>query len=219
MTTPKSLQSQLDEQRSIMLTQVPPSIKETLLHNIEKMQTSDFIDNILGVGDRAPDFTLPDTDGRMVNLYKTLATSTVVISYYRGDWCPYCNLELRALEQIKPDVERLGAKLIAISPQTLDNSIATVQKLDLTFEVLSDEANQVARRYGLVFTVDEAIRPIYRDFGIHLDEANGDLTFELPIPATYIIEKTGVITSAFADVDYTKRMEPCNILDGLSKFL
>jgi len=121
------------------------------------------------------------------------------------------------LQRTLPEIEALGAQLVTVSPQLPDNSLSTAEKLDLTFEVLSDVGNRVAREFGLVFTLPEEMRSIYQDFGIDLPAANGDESFELPMPATYVIDKSGIVRLAFVDIDYTRRLDPDDIIDALKK--
>ena len=119
------------------------------------------------------------------------------------------------MQRALPEIEALGAKLVTVSPQLPDNSLNTAEKLELTFEVLSDVGNKVAREFGLVFTLPEEMRSIYQDFGIDLPAANGDESFELPMPATYVIDRSGIIRLAFVDIDYTKRLDPQEIIAAL----
>jgi peroxiredoxin len=121
------------------------------------------------------------------------------------------------LQRTLPEIEALGAQLVTVSPQLPDNSLSTAEKLDLTFEVLSDVGNRVAREFGLVFTLPEEMRSIYQDFGIDLPGANGDESFELPMPATYVIDKSGIVRLAFVDIDYTRRLDPEDIIESLKK--
>jgi peroxiredoxin len=121
------------------------------------------------------------------------------------------------LQRTLPEIEALGAQLVTVSPQLPDNSLSTAEKLDLTFKVLSDVGNKVAREFGLVFTLPEEMRSIYQDFGIDLPGANGDESFELPMPATYVIDKSGIVRLAFVDIDYTRRLDPEDIIDALKK--
>ena len=121
------------------------------------------------------------------------------------------------MQRALPEIEALGATLVTVSPQLPDNSLSTAEKLDLTFEVLSDEGNMVARDFGLVFTLPAEMRSIYQDFGIDLPAANGDESFELPVPATYVTDRSGIIRLAFVDIDYTKRLDPEEILAALKK--
>ncbi|OLT60909.1 peroxiredoxin-like family protein [Moorena bouillonii] len=194
---------------------LPEEAKAIMAKAGEELANSGIVDNSLNVGDKAPNFTLPNAVGKPVELQDLLATGAVVISFYRGQWCPYCNLELRALQQFLPEIQKLGATLVAISPQTPDNSLSTTEKNHLTFEVLSDVGNKIAKEFGLVFTVPEELRPVYQSFGIDLPAHNGDETFELPIAATYVINSDGTITHAFVDLDYTKRLDPEEIVSAL----
>jgi peroxiredoxin len=132
-----------------------------------------------------------------VPLSDLLQHGPVVVAFYRGGWCPYCNLELRALQKSLPEIEKLGAQLVAISPQTPDSSLSTQQKDKLRFQVLSDKHSAVARQFGLVFTLPEEIRTIYKGFGHDLAVRNGDDSFELPFPATYVIGQDRIIRFAF----------------------
>ncbi|MEM1292467.1 MAG: peroxiredoxin-like family protein [Cyanobacteria bacterium P01_H01_bin.162] len=174
-------------------------------------------DQSLKVGDAIPLVTLPNALGKSVAVPDLLKAGPVVIAFYRGGWCPYCNMELRALQQALPAIKAQGAQLVAIAPETPDNSLSTQEKNDLSFEVLSDVGNQVARAFGLVFTLPEYLRPLYQSFGIDLAAYNGDSSFELPVPATYVIDTTGTIVRAFVNVDYTQREDPENIVAALQQ--
>lgn len=181
----------------------------------EELVRSGIAKKSLKEGDKAPEFTLPNAVGKSVELQDLLKQGAVVISFYRGQWCPYCNLELRSLQQALPAIEEQGATLVTISPQTPDNSLSTAEKNELTFEVLSDAGNAVAKQFGLVFQLPAELRPIYEGFGIDLQAHNGDETFELPIPATYVVAPDGTVARAFVDPDYTKRLDPEEIIAAL----
>jgi peroxiredoxin len=168
------------------------------------------------IGEAAPDFRLPDQLGREVNSQGLRAEGPLVISFYRGNWCPYCNLEMRALQQNLPQIEEAGARLVAISPQLPDESMSMAEKHELAFPVLSDVGNRIARQYGLLFTVSEKLRPMYARFGIDLPKSNGDDSFELPVPGTFVLDRDGIVRDAFVDPDYKKRMEPERILEALA---
>lgn len=181
----------------------------------DAVRASGLADAALSVGDRAPRFTLPDATGQTVALGDLLARGPVILTFYRGGWCPYCNLELRAYQALLPEIEASGATLVAVSPQTPDASLTTQEKKELAFAVLSDEGNAVAREFGLVHTVPADVREAYLGFGIDLDGANGDDSGDLPLPATYVIDADGTIRFAFVDADYTKRAEPSEVLASL----
>jgi peroxiredoxin len=171
--------------------QMPADVKTKMAAATQDLANSDLIDSSLKAGDCIPAFTLPNATGQQVDINELLKSGPVVISFYRGEWCPYCNLELRALQQALPKIQSQGANLVTISPQTPDLSLSTAEKHNLSFEVLSDVGNQVARQFGLVFTLPESLRPIYQAFGIDLPAHNGDQSFELPVPATYVVNTDG----------------------------
>lgn len=183
----------------------------------QDLQQSGLVDRSLKVGDRVPSFSLPNATGKTVDLASLLGQGPVVLSFYRGAWCPYCNLELRALQGVLPQIQAQGATLVTISPQTPDQSLSTAEKNELTFEVLSDQGNQIARQFGLVFQVPEDLRSIYEGFGINLPAHNGDQSFELPVAATYVIDTQGIIVYGDVNVDYTHRMEPAEIVAVLER--
>lgn len=167
-------------------------------------------------GDVAPDFALPDTHGHVLALKTLLDRGPVVISFYRGGWCPFCNLELRGLQRVLPDIVQAGASLVAISPQLPDNSVSTEDKNQLTFPVLSDVGNIVAKRFGIVFTLPAALAEANTAIGRDLLGMNGEAAAsQLPMPATFILDKHGVIRLAFVEEDWSKRLDPDIVVDTL----
>ncbi|MEN8132897.1 MAG: peroxiredoxin-like family protein [Pseudomonadota bacterium] len=170
----------------------------------------------LKVGERAPDFTLPNAFGKPVSLSGQLAKGPVVLTFYRGAWCPYCNLELKALHNALPRIEDLGAHLIAVTPQQPDKSLEQVRKDSYPFEILSDLDSTVMRDYRLYFTVPRDLSDLYRDrFGLDLAAYNGPGRYDLPVPGTFVIDHHGIVRAAFADTDYKRRMEPTDIIAAL----
>jgi len=210
-----SLRDQIEKLKQDMSDQTPPDVQKTMQQAAEALEQSGISDHSLKAGDTAPDFTLPDVHGDCVSFVDTLEHGPVVLSFYRGGWCPYCNLELQALQQALPQIKELGAQLMAISPELPDQTLSTAEKHALAFTVLSDQGNRVARDFGIVFTLPEGLRSIYAKFGIDLPAWNGDDSFELPMPATYVIGRNGIVRDAFVNTDYTQRMEPERILDIL----
>ena len=174
-----------------------------LAGDVERVRTAHTIDHSLRVGQAAPEFTLPDAFGTKVSLQSLLAKGPVVISFYRGEWCPFCNLELRALEEALPKLRELGATLVAISPEKADHGIVVTEKHKLTFPVLSDFGNKVARQFGIVFQIGNDLREFSKNvFNNDIALRNGEDSYELPVPATYVVDTTGVIRFAHVDVDY-----------------
>ncbi len=210
-----TLAQEISDFQAGFVSQLPAEALATFAAKTEQLVRSGIAEAAIGAGDEIPGFSLPGATGRTVSGAVLLASGPLVISFYRGSWCPYCNLELHALQQIAPEITALGARLVAISPNLPDTSLTSVEKHALTFEVLSDVGNTVARQFGLVFTLDEELRPLYRDFGIDLPGENGDDSYELPIPATYVVRPDGIVAAAYVNADYTRRMEPADILAAL----
>jgi peroxiredoxin len=174
-----------------------------LTGDMERVRAAGTVDNALKVGQSAPVFTLPDAFGNQVSLKALLAKGPVVVSFYRGEWCPFCNIELRALEEALPKMRALGATLIAISPEKPDHGIVAIEKNKLTFPVLSDFGNKVARQFGIVFQVGQKEREFSKNvFQNDIALRNGEESYELPVPATYVIDTAGSIHFAHVDVDY-----------------
>ncbi|MEM8673014.1 MAG: peroxiredoxin-like family protein [Cyanobacteria bacterium P01_G01_bin.67] len=211
-----NLTQELNEFKAKFKTSQPEEIKTVMAKATTDLINTQLAENSLDVGDKIPNFTLPNAVGEEVTLESLLNQGALVISFYRGGWCPYCNLELRALQQALPEIEAHGATLVAISPETPDNSLSTKEKNELSFEVLSDRGNVLAKQLGLVFTLPETLRPIYNNFGIDIPAYNGDTSFELPLPATYVVAADGTVIYRFANADYTARPEPKAIIEALN---
>lgn len=168
-------------------------------------------------GDFAPGFSLPNATGAIVTLSDLLCAGPVILSFYRGNWCPYCNLELRALQLNIGEFEARGARVVAISPQVPDESLSATEKHDLTFEVLSDVGTTVAQDYGLSFGIPTELAAIYENRGHDLVRKNGGHDRVLVIPASYVVGQDGRVTWAFVDSDHTKRAEPSDMIAALDE--
>nr|WP_196779677.1 peroxiredoxin-like family protein [Malaciobacter halophilus] len=192
---------------------VPTDIQRVMLEETKKLESEKLSKNALKVGDRFENEEFTNIDGKNVKLYDYFGDNDfLIINFYRGSWCPYCNLELKSLQGYLDEFEKYNASLIAISPQTPDNSLSTKEKNELEFEVLSDIGNKVAKDLGLVFSLAKELRPIYESFKIDIPNSNNDKTYELPMPATFVINKKGEVIFSFVDEDYTKRYEPEEIV-------
>ncbi|WP_394219388.1 peroxiredoxin-like family protein [Halobacillus trueperi] len=194
----------------------PDEIQEKMKKAIDELETSNEGEG-LSTGEKAPNFNLPDAKGKTVELYEQLKSGPVVLTFYRGGWCPYCNMELRAYQQILGEIHGEGAELIAISPQTPDQSLTTQEKNELNYHVLSDVGNEVANQYNLVYQLPDYLVDVYKDKGLHVDKHNGDETWTLPVSATYIIDTDGTIMYDYTKADYKDRAEPSDVLGELKK--
>ena len=163
---------------------------------------------LLRIGDFAPDFTLKNTKGETIILSEQLKTGPVLLKFFRGYWCPYCGLELRAYQKVVNKIRALGGTILAISPQTLVASQKTIDRHDLTYDLLSDSGFQTAQNYELVFTVPDAVKQIYLQSGCVSPEHNGTEEWLLPVPATFVIDRRGHIALAYINVDFRIRYEP-----------
>lgn len=210
-----NLKEQLEQTKIKLESSFSQDKLKVMHHETAQLELSNFVENALNIGKTMPNFTLNNHLNNEVELYKLLQDSPVVVTFYRGSWCPYCNLALQALNNELGKIED-KAKLIAISPQTPDNSLTTQERLELKFEVLSDTENQIAKELGLVFKFSPELEDVYKNgFGLDFSSIYGSDVYELPIPATYVIGMDKEIKYAFLDVDYRKRAEPSKIVDVL----
>lgn len=201
-----TLQSQLDAFRAEFIAKFPPEKTAIMARATAALEQT--FTPILKVGDLAPDFTLPNATGVSITLLDILRQGPVILSFYRGGWCPYCNLELRAYQQALPKVKAAGASLLAISPQSPDASLTTAEKNELAFEVLSDQGSTVANAYGIAFKLPDNLQKLYTELSHSLPEINGTPDWQLPIPATFVIDQNQRIALAYMNVDYRNRLEP-----------
>jgi peroxiredoxin len=190
-----------------------PSEKVAILQEATQTLARDFQNRrTLRVEDKAPDFVLSNTRGQSICLSEQLNQGAVLLNFYFGHWCPYCNLELRAYQGLLAKIQALESSVLAISPQTIDASKKTALKNTITFDLLSDRNCQIAHDYGLVFEVPDSLRPLYTELGHALPDYNGTDDWLLPVPATFIIDRRGHIALAYLNVDYTQRYEPTDVI-------
>ena len=215
-TSGRPLAAELQERRAGFAERAPDAIKTLYEDGIEAVVQAGVVDNAKAMGDQAPGFTLTNQTGEEVSLASLLESGPVVLMWYRGGWCPYCNLALRAYQERLDDFSALGATLVALSPELPDRTLSTAEKEGLGFQVLSDVGNGVAREYGVVFELTEGVKANYEQaFG--LSAYNGDDSGELPLAATYVIGRDGVIRWAFLDADYRNRAEPADVIEALQR--
>ena len=212
-----SYTAQVQALREQLVTRVPAELLATFDADAERLSTIDFQSRVVQPGRTAPTFSLENQRGTIISLDSLLAEGPVVLAFYRGEWCPYCNLQLRAYQSVLREIRAKGARLVAVSPQSPDHSLSIAEKNELAFDVLSDPGNSVARTYGLVFSIPASMRDAYLNVGNDLSTFNGESSWELPAPGTFVIARDGTIAFARVDGDYRKRTEPAEIIEALSR--
>ena len=215
-----TLQQKLDAFKADFKAGKPPYNAPPEIHPIMERATRELIasglaQRALKAGDKAPDFTLPDPNARAVSSAALLADGPLIVSFYRGVWCPYCNLDLQALQEALPKFREFGANVVAISPQTASNSRKSVRTNGLEFPILSDARNNVAAAFGLRFTLPHYLIDLYKQLKNDLPAFNGDDSWTLPMPARYVIARDGTIVYAEVNPDYTLRPEPSDMIPAL----
>lgn len=209
-------ETQLAELRELSTQHAPPEIQSAILADLAAIAGTHIVERSLQVGQIAPGFVLPDMQGHHVALADLLHTGPVVITFYRGEWCPFCDLTLRAYQLTLPQITAYNATMLAISPQTLEWSQLSAQQKGLDFAVLSDTGNMVARQYGLVYAVADTMRAVWAQINSgSLPTYNTDESWELPLPGTFVVDRSGTVRLAFVDPDYTRRLDPAALLNCL----
>jgi peroxiredoxin len=217
-----SLQDKLDAFKADFKAGKPPYNAPPEIHPIMERATAELLASgqaarAINAGERAPQFRLNDQDGNEVSSEELLAKGPLIVTFYRGVWCPYCNLELQAINEVLPQITALGANVVAISPQTAVNSRKSVRTNELGFPVLSDVRNDTAAAFGLRFNLPDYLIELYKSLKNDLPAFNGDPSWTLPMPARYVIGQNGVMLYAEVNPDYTHRPDPSEMLPILEK--
>jgi len=213
----RTLREQLAERKALIAKYVPPETQAIHAEVVAELKQKRLADGTLRVGDKTPMFELNDHDDKPVSSAELLKKARLVICFFRGRWCPFCVGQLEAMNLILPQIEQMGATLVAVSPQTVKQSFFMHDQHKLQFPLLSDPGNHVARQFGLVYRVPEYQQAVYKSTFVNLPFVNGDDSWELPIPATYILDQDGTVRFASANDDYTERPEPADVLNSLEK--
>jgi peroxiredoxin len=200
------------DRKELIAKYVPVETQAVHAQAVAELKQRNLAANILPVGAKAPQFEQPDHNGMIVRSSDLLGHRRLVLCFIRGRWCPFCVGQMEAMNLIIPEIEQAGATLVAISPQTVKQSFFMHDQHKLRFPLLSDAGNRVARQFGLTYRVPAAQEAIYRRAFVNLPFTNGDDSWDLPIPATYIIDRAGTILYASANEDYTERPEPSDII-------
>ncbi|GAB3635586.1 peroxiredoxin-like family protein [Hymenobacter arcticus] len=198
-------------------TALPPAASQIIDGGIATVTAAGLTQHVLSAGQLAPDFILPAADGQPQSLAALLAQGPVVLAFYRGNWCPYCNVQLRAYQQALPELALRGATLVAVSPQVPALSSLTASEKKLAFPVLSDVGNVVARQYGLAYGVGAEVADTLRSVGIDLTAFNGTADDELPLTATFVINTDGVIGWRWVEANFKHRADPADLIRALEQ--
>jgi len=213
-----SLKEQLAEYRAGWHRRVPVERQAIMQRHIDQLRSGAIARTMLKAGDRAPPIVLGNAKGAMVDVGTLLKKGPVIVTFYRGGWCPYCNLELKAYQDILPHIVAAGASLVAISPEKPDDTVSTAEKNALTFEVLSDVGQKVGRAFGLVYEFTDELKSAYHGFNLDIPARNGTPgEWALPVSATYVIGHDGSIAYAYTDADYRDRADPRDVLAVVMK--
>ena len=217
---PLTTTQELDATRALYRDQkLPKTALEIMDAATADLENNAAASHALQPGDIAPDFILPNVDGSSVRLYSELEEGPVVLVFYRGGWCPYCNIHLRGFQKLLAEFNAVGAQVVAISPQLPDESLTTREKDELAFPVLSDVGLNTARAFGVAFELPKALLDLYADFEVLLEESNGvEGAKELPMPATFVIRADRSIAYAHVEADFTHRSEPLEVLHLVQEF-
>jgi peroxiredoxin len=203
------------ERRELIANYVPAETQAIHARAVAQLKRERFAANILPVGSKIPAFQLPDHDFKSVSSSDLFARGRLVLFFIRGRWCPFCVGQTEAMNLVLPEIERAGAMLVAISPQTAKQSFFMRDQHKLRFPLLSDAGNNVARQFGLTYRVPPEQQAIYQRAFVNLPFVNGDESWELPIPATYIFDRDGTVVYVSANEDYAERPEPVDVLSVL----
>ena len=214
-TDARPLREIFAERKELIAKYVPPETQTIHAQAVAELKGRHLAENILPVGATVPTFELPDHNRKPVSSSDLLSTGSLVMCFIRGRWCPFCVGQMEAMNLVLPQIEQAGASLVAISPQTVKQAFFMHDQHKLRFPLLSDAGNKVARQFGLTYRVPEPQEAIYRRAFVNLPFTNGDDSWELPIPATYILDRDGTVLYASANEDYTERPEPAEIVERL----
>lgn len=212
-----SLSADLKSTVEAVRSAVPAPIFAAIGASISDLAASGIADRAAKAGSTVPLNVLPDLDRNAVDLKRLARKGPLVLLFYRGGWCPYCNVTLRAFQKVLPQITQAGASIVAITPEVASSAQETADRNGIGFPVLIDKGNAYARSLGLVFALPESLRPQYRQIGIDLPDWNGDDSHELPLAATYIVDATGTVRWSFVEADFTTRAEPADVLAALAR--
>lgn len=212
-----ALKDQLRLMQEASRAKIPPEKLKIMEESLAELKKSKIEEQAIKVGDKLPDIVLKNAHGKDVKLSELRKAGPLVVTFYRGSWCPYCNAQLSNYQQNLSELKKRGAQLVALTPEKPDLSILLAENKKLEFEILNDKDNKFATKLGLVFEVSKDVKDIYQKFGVDLEKSQGNADWKLPIPATFVIKKDGTVSYSFVDSDYTKRASVEDIIKALDQ--
>ena len=210
-----TLQARLDAFKENFKNTAPAEAQAIMQAATDSLYDSGILDRVVAVGDKLPPFSLKNQDGVIVSSDDLLKDGPLVINFFRGIWCPYCNIELEALNEVLPQIEESGSRFVTIAPQLEASAKKNKESKNLDFDILVDEGNNYAKQLGIVFSLPQDLREVYTNFKIVLPDHNGDDSWTLPMPARLVIDQSGVVVYANINPDYTERPEPSEVIQVL----
>ena len=200
------------------LNSAPSDIKDPIITAKDNLNASFDTSRVIKKGETLPAFSLPDATGNIISSADLLKKSPLLVTFYRGEWCPFCNEALIALQKHVDEYHSRGAQFVAISPELPNSSLSVTEKHNLKFPVLSDRGNEYARKLGIVFKQSDTVRQPFNALGIDLNARNGDDSFELPIPLTVLVDRDATVRNVYVNPDFTKRLEPEEAIRWIDDF-
>lgn len=209
------LEMQIEQLNHEMSSHLPQETLNAFEKSIEELKTRNIEENSIQIGENIPEFSLPNVYGKKVISSEIIKESKMILAFYRGSWCPYCNLELKFLQDNLSRIKEKNTVLVAISPQSMDHSLAMVEQNNLEFEVLTDHNNDLAKKLGIVFQLQDFVLPYYSNLGIDLSAFNNNDENTLPVPAVFVVDENSKVTYKFLDVNYMNRIDVEELIKAL----
>ncbi|OCA75252.1 peroxiredoxin-like family protein [Chryseobacterium arthrosphaerae] len=210
-----TLAKQIEQLNQELSSQLPQEVINAFGKSVDDLKTKNMEDRCIQPGEKMPEFILPNATGKMIDSNDILKKGKMILAFYRGSWCPYCNLELKFLQDNLSRIKDKNAVLIAVSPQTPDHSLSMAEKNKLGFEVLSDQNNDFAKKLGIVFQLQDFVLPYYRNLGINLSEFNNNDENLLPVPAVFVVDQDRRVIFKYLDVNYMNRVDVEELIQAL----